>query len=290
MIDINEKYEVLLGRIRTWAEHKQDIRAVLIQGSRARSEMPADQWSDLDLNIISATPCVYLDSAEWLSSMGEPWLTFLEIAADGDGIEQRVLFEDGLDVDFTISSEASIRQMLTGGIPEQARYTLKKGVRMLVDKDGFSNLLAELDIGEIEAKPPSEYEYLELVNDFIYHYIWALKKLRRCELWAAIGCSDGYMKGQLLKLTEWHAHAIHGWNYDTWHSGRFLDHWADRRVVDGLKTSFAHYESDDILRSLTETHRLFKLLAIEVAERLGFSYPYADEGKVLAWAHENLLK
>lgn len=286
---INEKYQVLIERISDWAENQDDIRAVLIQGSYARTDKPADEWSDLDLTLITTTPERYIQASDWVTSIGSHWLTFVEKTSDGNGMERRVMFEDGLDVDFAIFPLAAIQQMVAHGMSEEAQYTLSRGTRILVDKDGLLHQMANLDIKKAEAKPPTENEYLELVNDFIYHYIWTLKKLKRHELWTAKGCSDNYMKWRLLTMIEWHAHATKGWSYDTWHAGRFLEEWADPRVIKEMRASFALYEQDDILRALKETYILFRWLALEVAERLGFAYPLDSETKVFQWAEENLV-
>ncbi|WP_020153250.1 aminoglycoside 6-adenylyltransferase [Caldibacillus debilis] len=284
----NVKYEALIERIKDWAESQQDIRAVLIQGSYARQEKPADEWSDLDLTIVSTTPDIYISTTEWLQYLGKYWLTFVEKTSDGNEMERRVLFEDGLDVDFAVYSNTTIQQMIVHGLPEHAKYTLSKGIRILVDKDGIINQIVGIKIEKEEVEPPSQQEYLELVNDFLYHYIWTLKKLKRKELWTAKGCLDNYMKWKLLKLIEWHSRATKGWNYDTWHAGRFLEEWADPKVIQGLRGSFSHYDHDDILRALKETYKLFRWLAIEVAERQSFGFPFANEEMVLKWAEKNL--
>jgi aminoglycoside 6-adenylyltransferase len=289
MTKTEKAYDALISRITAWAENRPDIRAVMIQGSRARSVMPADEWSDLDLAVMTTAPDFYLDSAEWLSELGRYWLTFTEATADG-GRERRVLFEDGLDADFSIIPVSGIQQFLISGmpLPEDAAYTLRRGIRILSDKDGLLGRLLQLDIKPHIDKPPSENDYLELVNDFLYHYIWTLKKLRRGELWAAIGCSDAYMKHRLLRMAEWHAHAFHGVSYDTWHQGRYLEKWADPRVLEGLTRSFAHFDPDNIRTALLETYRLFRLLAVEVADKLHYNYPADSDTAVFKWASENL--
>src|SRR5436309_1608918 len=93
----------LLDRIIAWAEGNPDIRAAFLVGSRARAEVPADEWSDLDVPLIAVNPEQYLATTDWLSALGEPWLTFLEGMIVG-GQERRVLFAGGLDVDFALFS------------------------------------------------------------------------------------------------------------------------------------------------------------------------------------------
>ena len=51
----------LENRVIAWAESQPDIRAIIVVGSRARRDSPADEWSDLDLVIIQETQVPFLD-------------------------------------------------------------------------------------------------------------------------------------------------------------------------------------------------------------------------------------
>jgi aminoglycoside 6-adenylyltransferase len=137
---------------------------------------------------------------------------------------------------------------------------------------------------------PTQAEFLHVVNDFLYHAVWTVKHLRRGELWWAKMCSDCYMHHLLLRMIEWHAHATHDWNYDTWFRGRFLEKWADPRVVEGLRSSFAHYETDDVARALLEEMKLFRWVALETAKKLEYQYPVEAEEHVLRWVETCLLR
>ena len=60
---------------------------------------------------------------------------------------------------------------------------------------------------------------------------------------------------------------------DVWHDGRFLDRWADPEILRELKECFAHYDKEDCMRALKETHRLFARISRTVAEKRSFQYP-----------------
>jgi aminoglycoside 6-adenylyltransferase len=120
----------------------------------------------------------------------------------------------------------------------------------------------------------SEAEFVNIVNDFFFHNIWACKKLKRGELWSAKMCIDGYLKERLLKIVEQY-HIAAG--IDVWHDGRFIDRWAEPSVLNELKACFAHYEPADCRNALMATHTLFSRLAAGVARRRGFVYPAEAE-------------
>ena len=50
----------LLERIVGWAERRPDIQAPVLLGSQARRDHLADQWSDLDLELVTDQPDRYL--------------------------------------------------------------------------------------------------------------------------------------------------------------------------------------------------------------------------------------
>lgn len=91
------------------------------------------------------------------------------------------------------------------------------------------------------------------------------------------------MKLSLLRLTEWHAKATAGWNLNTWAQGRFLERWADPRVLAALGGAFAHYEVEDVWRALFATMELFRWLARETADKLGLSHPTFAEKRASEW-------
>jgi aminoglycoside 6-adenylyltransferase len=249
------------------------IRAAFVIGSRARVDHSADEWSDLDVIILAQDPAPYVSETGWLSNIWDPWLSFVEATPDGKEFERRVLFEPGLDVDFVPGPVAGFRRMLAEGFPPEEADMLGRGVRVLLDKDGLLETLSGAGIECPEPALPDETEFLNTVNDFWYHTVWTAKKLRRGELWWAKSCCDTYLKQILLRMLEWHARASSDQDVDTWMRGRFLEEWADRRAVQQLPEVFARYGQEDVWRALSATMDLFRRLAVETADSLGYRYP-----------------
>lgn len=270
-------YEQLIERFVAWAQTRPDIRAAIVLGSRARVDRPADEWSDLDILILATDPKPYLRSDDWLKNIGDFWITFVEPTATGSEMERRVLFEGGLDVDFSIFPCAKVEQMIQHGFPPEVVEVFRRGSRVLLDRDGLAARSNPLSTKPAPSRLPTQSEFLEAINDFWYHVVWTAKKLRRGELWTARACCDGYMKRLLLRAMEWHAQARNGSDYDTWYGGRFLEQWADPRVLERLRGAFAHYDEDDVRRALLATMDLFRWLTKATAECLGYPYPTAPD-------------
>ena len=97
----------LENRVIAWAESRPDIRAILVVGSRARRDFPADEWSDLDLMVIATDLKKVLASDDWLDDIGETWLNLpLE---PGGGHPERIVRFDGLcNVDFVFHRDGVV--------------------------------------------------------------------------------------------------------------------------------------------------------------------------------------
>ncbi len=266
LLNVNTRMELLAAAIADWARARKDVHAAVVAGSQARTDAPADRWSDLDAILVVEDPARYAADLGWVEEFGVPVLTFLESTAMGEQLERRVLYETGEDVDFPLIPLAA-RELLesVGNVAELFR----RGFRVLVDKVGLEEDLRRIvATPRPEPAPPTQHEFTELASDFWYHALWAAKKLRRGEILVAKGCTDGYLKSRLVTLMGWHARAIVP-STDTWHDGRFLERWADPGALAALERAYAHYDVRDVARALWETIDLFQGLEDETARRLG---------------------
>jgi len=281
------RYGSIVEKFREWAESESDVRAALIVGSQARADLPADEWSDLDIVILHNDPARLIDSTDWFQAFGTVVLSMVERTAVGGSRERRVLYSDGKDVDFAIFPTAAIPYIT---LSPEGLSVLGRGFIILLDKD---HKLGELQSLAGTKRPvslglPTEGEFLANVSDFFYHVLWVAKKLRRGETWTAkMGC-DGYLKLLVVRMIEWSTVADTRTKVDVWHDGRFLDSWAPPEVRSRMPATFAQYDPLDISRALGETGRLYSQLARQVAGAFGWDYPRQAEEKVWELVHGTL--
>lgn len=288
-VEIAKSYDTLVERFVEWAQSRSDIRAAFVIGSRARRDKPADEWADLDVVVITTNAEHYVLTQDWVNYMGKPLLTLIEPTAAGDEKERRVLYEGMLDVDFAIFPFEKAKQMLQEVEPSQTEgqlaNSLGRGIRVLLDKDNMLSDLEKIKPPSAEAfhKPPTQGEFLNVVNDFLYHAIWTAKHLLRGELWWADLCCNCRLTQLMLKMIEWHTQAEHGWNYDTWFNGRFLEEWTDKQTLKELKATFTHYDKLDTSKTLMASLNMFHRIATETAEKLGFHYSEEADKRIKEW-------
>lgn len=279
---MNDPLSLLEAAVADWAAPRDDIRGVVIVGSRARNVHPADEWSDLDLIAFSTTPEVYTKSAAWLNAWGDVRAPTLNLIRHGLW-EWLVLLSNGVKVDMVLTpADGSLAEML---MRFPFRDVLSRGVRVLVDKTA-SQGEAMPNFTFSPPEPPTSAEFQNAVFGFLVAADKTARLLRRGDLWRAKMLCDGDLKARLLGFVEWHAHATHGLDYDTWYEGRFLHEWADRSVLSALPATFAIYDKDDLWRALRATVALFQRLATDSAALWGVDYPVQASNWIAAQLDE----
>jgi aminoglycoside 6-adenylyltransferase len=264
LLNVNTRSDLIAAAVADWAREREDVRAAVVVGSQARHDLPADRWSDLDVLLSVDSPDRLAAEATWVEAFGDPVLTFLEPTALGQGIERRVLYETGEDVDFPLLEAGAWEELAAN---PAAAGVIARGYRILHDEVGLAEALAGI-APPPEDPPPDDAALTELASDFWYHALWAAKKLRRGEVFTAKSCLDGYLKERLVTLLAWHARALDP-TIDTWHGGRFLERWGDPGALAALERAYAHYDVRDVARALWETIDLWQGLEEETARRLG---------------------
>ena len=261
-----DRYSDIKEKLIEYANSDEDIKALVAIGSSTRDTVKADEYSDLDVLIITDNTKNWF-SGEYPALLGDMRISFIEPTLGG-GRERRCIYDEDRDVDMIILTPGQFEAALVEGV---AGMVMNRGYKVMYDSVGFSELIPQYVVAGKSEPDMSEEEFNNMVNDFYFHNIWACKKLKRGEIWSAKMCVDAYLKNYLLKMIELYCYRV--CKKDVWHDGRFLDRWAGSEILEQLKNCFAHYDRDDILRALRATHNLFDEVAVAVAEAEGYEYP-----------------
>jgi aminoglycoside 6-adenylyltransferase len=239
--------------------------------------------------VFTSETAPYLTSTDWLKAIGRVWVVIPSQTGDGDP-EQLVLFEDGYKVDFIFYPLEELQRL---GQTSILPGVYRRGYYVLVDKDGVTQHLPAPSFDAPSRQQPAEAEFLLAVQRFWYGAVYVAKQIRRRELWI-VKFRDWTMKEDLLRMIEWHAGASHGWNYDTWHDGRFMLEWTDAQTEEALSQVFGGFDAVDCWHALQSSLDLFRRLAKETASALNYDYPAELDGKVtdfvkMLYKADNLL-
>jgi aminoglycoside 6-adenylyltransferase len=268
--------------IKNWADHDETIRAVLVVGSQARRDHPADDLSDLDLILFSSKPERHTQDDAWLRTFGDLWVAILDQTGDG-AAEWLTIYASGEKVDLALYH---VDELSTAALERSNWHSVcERGVYVLVDKDAQAADVLPKEFGSPTTLPPSADEFEMEVKRFWYEVAVVAKFIKRRELWASYE-RDLKVKRQLRQLIEWQAQA-HG--RDTWHDGRFMMEWADTQIYTRLRDIFFQFDAAESWQALLESMNLFRELAQQLAAHYDFEYPQALDDNITRFI-ENLRK
>jgi len=247
------KYADTLERLCLWSQQTDEVEGAIVIGSQAREMLLADQWSDLDLMVLVRTPDTFLNENQWLNRFGNVVCAFNYITplhfTTWDWCVKRILLDDNRDIDFSILPYDHLDEVLAVN-----QDIMAKGYRVIYDAHA-PQLESKIDAlvavhKDSATKPPTEDELRNVVNDLLFHIIWAFKKIKRGELWVAVSNINQHISGLLLRLIEWHTasvtHESTSINYD----GRFLEMRAAGEILRRLRGCFTTYDPADAIETL----------------------------------------
>ncbi|MDB6170229.1 MAG: hypothetical protein JWM88_3093 [Verrucomicrobia bacterium] len=95
----------LLDSLRDWMRTQRDIRVAAVFGSHARSlageAQPADPWSDVDLQIVTTRPRIYLDRS-WTAGVRGQTLVAYAVRPVFGGVQKVTALFSGGEADFVV--------------------------------------------------------------------------------------------------------------------------------------------------------------------------------------------
>ncbi len=264
---MNMTYEELEMRLAAWAATQSAIRAIIVIGSRAR--VMADQWSDLDVLIFTTDQARYASDSGWLASFGTTWLTYMEATSTGDP-EWYTLYEGGLKIDAVLMPvEDETRDLESLIQPFDDWDAFRRGAFVLYDRLGTPRTFAPKPPRPHAVPTASEFE--NVVSGILLAAVTVAKFVARGDYWRAQRWFADDLHPHLLTLIEWHAQSEQA-GRDTWYAGRFLEEWADPRVIATLPQVFPTYDRPSLTDALTALLDLTRWLSEETAVAFGFTY------------------
>ena len=276
------------ARLIEWAEGKTSIRAMLLTSTRAvpLPNAPVDEFSDYDVVLFVEDIHPFHEDRAWLQDFGEVLVAYWDpIYRDPDfGFEKFgnvTQYSDGLKIDFTLWTVEALRSMVHAAtLP--AEYDA--GYRVLLDKDGLTHGMQPSTYKAYIPAPPTNELYQTTVNDFFSDAPYVAKCLLRGELLPAKWCLDYDMKHVYLRpMLEWLMGSHHNWSLPTGWLGKGLKKKLPADLWSQLEASYADADFEANWQALFNTMTLFRRVATEVGEGLGYAYPLELDERVTAF-------
>ena len=253
----------VLSRVLAWAEGEDAVRLVVLTSTRANGR--ADEHSDYDL-ILALTDveafdptCYRTPAARW----GDEHLlhgarTFF----------RGVVYDDGTKIDWTLWPAEAPALVAQHGLND----ALDVGYRVLLDKDGVTERWPDPTFtAHIPAKP-TEDDYAALVEEFWWSTTYVQKARARGEEFFARFIIDQDLTYECLRrMLEWRLELDRDWSWRPGAYGRGLERELPPDLAAELREAHGQFEP---------TVALFRRVAHEVGDALGYAYPQAAEDAV----------
>jgi aminoglycoside 6-adenylyltransferase len=218
----------------------------------------------------------FFEDRSWLEDFGKVLVVYWDpIHPDPDhGIEQTgnvVQYADGLKIDFSLWPVALLRRIARATVlPDE----LDVGYTVLLDKDQLTGGMRPPTYEAYVPDRPDEETYLTVVNNFLSDAPYVAKYLWRDELLPAKWCLEYDMKHLHLRpMLEWRMEIDRGWSEPAGNLGKGLKRRLSPEIWAEVESTYAGAGIEDNWEALFRTMALFRLVATEVAEDLGYSYP-----------------
>lgn len=256
--------DAVLRRVLAWAEAEPAVRAVVVTSTRAQAEGPPDELSDYDI-VLALDDMDCFDAA---AAYGNPAARWGD-EHDVHGTKTRflgVVYDDEVKIDWTLWPENVLGLVAARGLTD----ALDVGYRVLLDKDGATAGWAEPTYRAHIPRRPTADEYVGLVEEFWWSATYLAKARARDEqFFLRFVLHVDLTHSVLRRMLEWLVETRHDWS---WKPGAY-----GRGIEQALPPDVAHQlaAADG---SLERTVELFRQVARDVGNALGYAYPqHADD-------------
>jgi len=262
----------VLDRILAWAEAEDSVRVVVLTSTRARAEGPPDALSDYDV-IVALDDLASFDPVAAYGTPAARWGDEHDVHG-ATALFRGVVYEDGIKVDWTLWPATAPELIAAHGLNEN----LDVGYRVLLDKDGATGRWpAPTFQAHIPAKP-TEAEYIALVEEFWWSATYLAKADARGERFFSRFVLDvDLTHGALRRMLEWSVETGRDWKWKPGACGRGIERELPAEIGAELNAAIGSFE-----RTMT----LFRRIAREVGDSLGYAYPQQADDAVTAYSEK----
>lgn len=268
----------MLDLILNVAQNDDNVRAVIMNGSRVNPNAKKDPFQDFDIVYFVRDVEPYKKNEAFIEPFGERMIMqlpedMIDPPADNDGHYTYLMqFLDGTRIDLALFSLENISALTANSLTV-----------VLLDKD---HLIPELP-------PPSDRNYLpkkptaklfdDCCNEFWWVNPYVAKGLWRGELTYTKYMLDVVVREELMKMLVWYFGIQTDFRKSPGKLGKYLRECLDPEIWNLLQRTYADSQPEHIWDSLFAMGDLFRRVGRSVAEYFGFRYPEQDDKNVTSY-------
>lgn len=270
----------LLSTILAFAVGDERIRAVSMEGSRAATAAIPDTFSDLDLTFYVRDVRTFVADHAWIDVFGQrlilqmpdDWHDHPYDYSSGAPFGYLIQFADGNRLDLTLVGLQNL----------SAERENREPRRILLDKDGFTELSDLLTEDAWIVKAPAAKEFGDVINEFRWLSLYVAKGLARGQFFYARRHFDDGYAAMYLRLLIWHTAWKHRFAINPGAFGKYLERYIPAEEMARIRANFPAADSSAMWAALLGLYDDFALRGAELAAALGFPWDEIESGQVRA--------
>jgi aminoglycoside 6-adenylyltransferase len=281
MMHIPQEKDVV-DKLVAWGTAHPLIRAMILTSSRSRPDGPVDPLSDYDLILAVSDVRPFAFEDAWISEYGRPMVRWGDQGAE-HGLTtyfRGVVYQNYVRIDYSIwPVEVLERIAADPPLPE-----LDMGYRVLLDKDQRTAGWKQPTYQAYIPARPTEAEYQALVEEFWWGTTYVAKSLWRDELVFAKWVLDADLKLETMRrMLEWCIEIDHHWKVAPGLHGRGLKQLLPPDIWSEFASTYVSLDVEETWVALDRVIALFRKLAPDLGNALGYAYPQQVDDQVSAY-------
>lgn len=285
-MDTTKTQHQIMDMILSWAERTPNIRAVVLSGSHASHLLEVDPLATYHFQLVVADLNTLIWQDDWLETFGESLTTLQHIrhhsVTGAVACTQQVLYSDGIEIQFQIYPVSEWEYQMA---IEPSTSIIPLLYQIILDKDHLiENSIVTSDQQSVPLRKPIHQEYELVQHEFWWYSIQAGKSLWRNQLHVAKYQIDHILRMNYLeKMLDWYACSLQDWDLMYHHDRAEYRQHLDPELAQALATTYAGISIEENWNSLLQITKLFRSLAIEVAESTGYEYDHEQDRRITAY-------
>ena len=257
--------EEFIKKLYDYVNMNLDIDACLLMGSHAdKRKKRCDEYSDVDLFIITEKNIEYLNNYKWLEFYKKVSLHFLDPISLGIGTELRVCFEDELLADVAIVNFKEFERLMNNEIFKTK--IIGRGFEII--KSNYSQNIYQLSNSIETSKYTITQESLNRLRDeFIIDIYNILKYFYRGDYFTSFYAFERRISKIIVYILE-ESYKLCSIDKDVMFNGRYMEKWLTDEDYEYVRKIFLDINKDNFLESIRNSIILFESKCQIIANKL----------------------
>lgn len=260
--------EEMLNLILQFANQDDTILAVTMNGSRANRDCIRDKYSDFDIQYIVGDIKPFIKNKKWMEFFGdiliaqEPadWFSHPYDMESKDQYPFLMQFTDGNRIDLVFVHKEKMEQFNNEVEPR----------KILLNKNNKVKIKEIISTEAFNIAKPTEKEFHDVVNEFLWLSLYVFKGIKRKELCFAKRFMDIDEIGLICKMISWKIGIDTGFSVSLGKSYKNIKRYLNEKEMERFSGIYPNGRYVDIYEKLLYAIDYFEENAVCVAKKLGF--------------------